>query len=80
MTTLVARNADEVIVEPLMEFRGVCFAVLWSLESGVRFCAGAFGRNLASVAVKLFLNLTYSVWKFYDFFAVSVCSANMMLQ
>jgi hypothetical protein len=25
-----------------------------SLESGGRFCVGAFGRNLASVAVKMF--------------------------
>jgi hypothetical protein len=30
-----------------------------SLESGGRFCVGAFGRNLASVAVKLFPYLIY---------------------
>jgi hypothetical protein len=29
------------------------------LESGGRFCGGAFGRNLASVAVKMFSNLVY---------------------
>jgi hypothetical protein len=28
-----------------------------SLESGGRFCVGAFGRNLASVAVKMFSHL-----------------------
>jgi hypothetical protein len=32
---------------------GVC---VWQ-ESGGRFCVGAFGRNLASVAVKMFSNL-----------------------
>jgi hypothetical protein len=30
-----------------------------SLESGGRFCAGASGRNLASVAVKMFSHLIY---------------------
>jgi hypothetical protein len=31
----------------------------WSLESGGRFCVGAFGRNLSSVAVKMFSHLIY---------------------
>jgi hypothetical protein len=36
-----------------------------SLESGGRFCVGAFGRNLASVAVKMFSRLMYFLKKFY---------------
>jgi hypothetical protein len=32
---------------------------LGSLESGGRFCVGAFGRNLASVAVKMFSHFIY---------------------
>lgn len=30
-----------------------------SLESGVQFCVGAFGTNLASLAVKIFSYLMY---------------------
>jgi hypothetical protein len=30
---------------------------VWGLESGGRFLVGAFGRNLASVAVKMFPHL-----------------------
>jgi hypothetical protein len=41
-----------------------------SLESEGRFCAGAFGRNLASVAVKMFSHLIYFTKKFYIFFSV----------
>jgi hypothetical protein len=37
------------------------------LESGGRFCVGAFGRNLASVAVKMFSHLIYFIKKFYKF-------------
>jgi hypothetical protein len=36
-----------------------------SLESGSRICVGAFGRNLASVAVKMFSDLIYFIKKFY---------------
>jgi hypothetical protein len=36
-----------------------------SLESGVRFCVGAFGRNLATVAVKMFPHLICIIKKFY---------------
>jgi hypothetical protein len=36
-----------------------------SLESGGRFCVGAFGRNLASVAVMMFSNLIYFIKTFY---------------
>jgi hypothetical protein len=53
MATLIARNANKVWSD-LTEctFGG-------SLESGGRFCVGAFGRNLASVAVKMFPHLIY---------------------
>jgi hypothetical protein len=37
----------------------------WSLQSGGRFCVGAFGRNLASVAVKMFSHLICFLKKFY---------------
>jgi hypothetical protein len=35
-----------------------------SLESGGRFCVGAFGRNPASIAVKMFSHLIYFINKF----------------
>jgi hypothetical protein len=54
--TLVARNAEEAMV-------GSAFG--GSMESGGRFCAGAFGRNLASVAVKMFLHLIQFIKIFY---------------
>jgi hypothetical protein len=38
-----------------------------SLESGGRFCVGAFGRNVFSVAVKVFSHLIYFTKKFYNF-------------
>jgi hypothetical protein len=42
-------------VAPVVEFGGVC---VWGiLESGGRFCVGEFGRNLVSVAVKMFSHL-----------------------
>jgi hypothetical protein len=49
VATLVAINANEAMVAPVVEsaFGG-------SLESGGRFRVGAFGRNLASVTVKMF--------------------------
>jgi hypothetical protein len=34
---------------------GVAFG--WSLESGDRFCVGVFGRNMASVSMKMFSHL-----------------------
>jgi hypothetical protein len=36
---------------------GLRLVEIWSLESGGRFCVGVFGRNLASVAVKMFPHL-----------------------
>jgi hypothetical protein len=38
-----------------------------SLESGGRFCVGAFDRNLASVALKMFSHLIYFIKKLYKF-------------
>jgi hypothetical protein len=32
-------------------------AFVWSVESGSRFCVGAFGRSVASVALKIFSHL-----------------------
>jgi hypothetical protein len=40
-------------------------ARVWNMESGGLFCVGAFGRNLASVAVKMFSHLIYFLKKFY---------------
>jgi hypothetical protein len=45
-----SKNANEAVV-------GSAFC--GSLESGGRFCVGAFGRNLVSVAVKMFSHLIY---------------------
>jgi hypothetical protein len=38
-------------------------AGVWCLESGRRFCVGAFDKNLASVAVKMFSHLIYFIKK-----------------
>jgi hypothetical protein len=46
VATLVPRNANEATVAPMVGYGG-------SLESGGRFFVGAFGRNLASVTVKM---------------------------
>jgi hypothetical protein len=52
-----------------------------SLESGGRFCVGAFGSNLASVAVKMFSHLIYFFF-FRNFinFVLSMRFAKIMLQ
>jgi hypothetical protein len=45
---------------------------IWrSLETDDRFCVGAFGRNLASVAVEMFSHFIYFVNKSYE-----VCAFN----
>jgi hypothetical protein len=72
VATLVARNANEAMVEPMVGYGRVC-AFGRSLESGDLFCVGAFGRNLASVAVKMFSLLIYFIKKFYKF-----CTFNMI--
>jgi hypothetical protein len=45
----------------------VKYAFAVSLASGGRFCVAAFGRNLASVAVKMFSHLIWFIQKFYKF-------------
>jgi hypothetical protein len=50
VATVVARNSRDVVMAPV-----------WGLESGGLFCVGAFGRNLATVAVKIFLHLIYFI-------------------
>jgi hypothetical protein len=48
-----------------------------NLESGGRFCVGAFGRNLASVAVKMFSHSIYFENKLYKSCAFSaICKDN----
>jgi hypothetical protein len=43
-----------------------------NLESGDRFCVGAFDRNLFSVAVKMFSHLIYFIRKVYKFYTFNV--------
>jgi hypothetical protein len=45
-------------------WRSLGLVGVWSLESGDRFYVGMFGRNLASVAVKIFSHLIYFIQKF----------------
>jgi hypothetical protein len=47
-----------------------------SLESGGRFCVGAFGRNLASVALKMFLYLIQFIKRFCKFCTFNVTFKN----
>jgi hypothetical protein len=73
VATLVARNANEAVVAPAVGSGGVCVLC----ELGGRFCVGAFGRNLASVAVKMFLHEIYVVKKFYKFCTFNaICKVN----
>jgi hypothetical protein len=48
-------------------------------ESGGRFCVGAFGKNLTSVAVKMFSRLIYFIKTFYNF-VLSMRFTKIMLQ
>jgi hypothetical protein len=54
------KNANEASFTPIAMSGG-----LWSLESCDRFCVGAVGRNVASVALELFLHLVYVIQTFY---------------
>jgi hypothetical protein len=54
--------------------RRLCWCLWWGLAesafggnlvSGGQFCVGAFGRDLASVAVKIFSHIIYYIKKFY---------------
>jgi hypothetical protein len=55
VASLVARNANEAVVAPRWDLAESVFG--GSQESVGRFCIGAFGRKLASVAVKTFSHL-----------------------
>jgi hypothetical protein len=57
---------------------GDAYGRVWrSIESGGRFCVGAFGRNLASVAVKMFSHLIYLIKKFEKFCTFNaICEDN----
>jgi hypothetical protein len=46
-------------------WRSLCLEGVWGLELGDRFCVGAFGKTLASVAVKMFSHLIYLIKTFY---------------
>jgi hypothetical protein len=48
------------------------------VESGGLFCDGAFGRNLASVAVKMFSHSIYFIKKIINF-VLSMRFAKIML-
>jgi hypothetical protein len=51
-----------------------------SLESGGRFCVPAFGRNLASVAVKMFSHLIYFAKNCYKFCTFNaICEDNFKI-
>jgi hypothetical protein len=41
------------------------------MESGSRFCVVAFGRNMASVAVKFFSHMIYFIKVFYKCYTLS---------
>jgi hypothetical protein len=62
------------------KWKGCCggiFGRAWrSLESGGRFYTGAFGRNLASVAVKVFSNLVYLYRFFKCYTSGAICKDN----
>jgi hypothetical protein len=60
---VVARNEDKVVFAP---------AFSRILRSGSRFCIGAFSRNPASVAVKVFSHLILfkKLYKFCSFNAI----------
>jgi hypothetical protein len=60
VATLAARNAKDMV------------GFGRSMKSGSRFCVGAFGRNLSSVAVKMFSYLIYFIRKCYVFFTFNV--------
>jgi hypothetical protein len=75
VATLVARNANKAMVAPTAGSGGVAFRK--SLQSGGRFCVGAFGRNLAPVAVKTFSHLIYVTKIFYKFCTFdAICKDN----
>jgi hypothetical protein len=71
VATLVATNEMVFMVGS----GGVCFASFCSFKLGRQFCVGAFGRSMASVAVKLFSCVIYFKKKFYKY-----CTFNEIFQ
>jgi tRNA G26 N,N-dimethylase Trm1 len=57
-------------------WRSLRSADVWNLESGGRFFVGAIGRNLASVAVKMFSHLIYLRKTFYKRTFNAICKDN----
>jgi hypothetical protein len=53
LTSVAAKNATETVVAPVMGYGEVCFWREFGVSSKAVFF-GAFGRNLASVAVIMF--------------------------
>jgi hypothetical protein len=63
MASVVAGNTNKTMLAPMVGSGGVC---IWQKsESGSRFCVYAFGRNVASVDMKMFSNLIYFIKEFY---------------
>jgi hypothetical protein len=73
MSTPLARNAE--VAPGGGVWRSLRFTGVWN-QAG--FCVDAFGRNLASVAVKMFSNLIYFI-KTFIHFVISVQVAKIML-
>jgi hypothetical protein len=60
---------------------GMVAPVVWfgrRLESGMRqpICVGVFGRNLASVTMKMFSHLIYVINKLYEYTFNVICKDN----
>jgi hypothetical protein len=62
---MVARNAVETVVARIVGSGGAC---VWPESGDSRFCVGAFGRNLFSVAVRMFSHLIYLINRFYKYY------------
>jgi hypothetical protein len=67
VATLVARNANGATAAPMARGGESVAKPLFggSMDSGGRFWVGAFGRNLASVAVRMFSHFAYFKKKCY---------------
>jgi hypothetical protein len=55
-------------------------ARVWTPDSVFQFCVGAYGSNLASVALKLFSHLIYFVQINFIMFMFSMRCAKIMLK
>jgi hypothetical protein len=60
VVTLVARNANEAMMTPIVESGGVCVyreCEIWRQAVGFVFVCLLLGKNMVSVAVKIFSHL-----------------------